>query len=74
MRGTLSPPSPGKGYLRWGLQFSTSLGVSGPFLGEDKLGHGTHCAGIIGGQRWGVAKKATVHSIKVLNAETPVTL
>lgn len=34
---------------------------------QDKLGHGTHCAGIIAGTRWGVAKKATVQSVKVLN-------
>jgi len=33
----------------------------------DKNGHGTRIAGIIGGHRYGVAKSATIHAIKVLN-------
>merc|ERR1712151_1417902 len=32
----------------------------------DLQGHGTHCAGTIGGKTYGVAKEATVHAVKVL--------
>eukprot|EP00930_Biecheleria_cincta_P102304 TRINITY_DN939_c0_g1_i2.p1 TRINITY_DN939_c0_g1~~TRINITY_DN939_c0_g1_i2.p1 ORF type:complete len:489 (-),score=72.73 TRINITY_DN939_c0_g1_i2:659-2125(-) len=32
----------------------------------DRNGHGTHCAGTIGGKMYGVAKKATIHAVKVL--------
>merc|ERR1711920_825498 len=32
----------------------------------DRNGHGTHCAGTIGGRTVGVAKRATVHAVKVL--------
>jgi len=33
----------------------------------DNHGHGTHCAGVVGGKEFGVAKKATLHACKVLN-------
>ncbi|WAQ90374.1 hypothetical protein PtA15_12A363 [Puccinia triticina] len=33
---------------------------------DDGNGHGTHCAGIVAGNRWGVAKNAQVKAIKVL--------
>lgn len=33
----------------------------------DRNGHGTHCSGTAGGQEWGVAKKSTLHAVKVLN-------
>lgn len=33
----------------------------------DCYGHGTHVAGTIGGTTWGVAKKATLHSVKVFD-------
>merc|ERR1719220_2923319 len=33
---------------------------------SDVNGHGTHCAGTIAGKTVGVAKKATVHAVKVL--------
>eukprot|EP00413_Alexandrium_margalefii_P001604 CAMPEP_0204512430 /NCGR_PEP_ID=MMETSP0661-20131031/949_1 /ASSEMBLY_ACC=CAM_ASM_000606 /TAXON_ID=109239 /ORGANISM="Alexandrium margalefi, Strain AMGDE01CS-322" /LENGTH=1025 /DNA_ID=CAMNT_0051517549 /DNA_START=53 /DNA_END=3130 /DNA_ORIENTATION=- len=33
----------------------------------DRQGHGTHCAGTIGGQSYGVAKKAHLHAVKVLS-------
>mmetsp|Transcript_83074 Transcript_83074/g.220410 ORF Transcript_83074/g.220410 Transcript_83074/m.220410 type:complete len:699 (-) Transcript_83074:153-2249(-) len=34
---------------------------------DDVHGHGTHCAGTIAGVTYGVAKKATVHAVKVLD-------
>ena len=33
----------------------------------DRQGHGTHCAGTIGGKKYGVAKEATLHAVKVLS-------
>lgn len=36
---------------------------------EDCNGHGTHCASTAAGTRWGVAKGATVHAVRVLNCE-----
>ena len=33
----------------------------------DGHGHGTHVAGTVGGQQWGVAKDVFLHSIRVLN-------
>lgn len=35
----------------------------------DGNGHGTHCAGVITGRRWGVAKAAKVRAVKVLSDE-----
>merc|ERR1719273_1775976 len=32
----------------------------------DKQGHGTHCAGTVGGKQFGVAKGVTLHAVKVL--------
>merc|ERR1719414_762486 len=32
----------------------------------DRNGHGSHCAGTVGGTRYGVAKAATLHAVKVL--------
>ena len=34
---------------------------------EDLNGHGTHCAGTIGGSQYGIAKGATLHAVKVLS-------
>jgi len=34
---------------------------------NDRHGHGTHCAGTVGGKLYGVAKKANLHAIKVLS-------
>lgn len=36
---------------------------------EDANGHGTHCAGTIGSRRYGVAKKAGLHAVKVLDSQ-----
>lgn len=33
---------------------------------QDGQGHGTHCAGTIGGANYGVAKGVTIHAVKVL--------
>ncbi|GIZ41993.1 hypothetical protein CKM354_000527400 [Cercospora kikuchii] len=37
--------------------------------GEDDQGHGTHCAGTAAGTTYGVAKKANLIAVKVLDAE-----
>merc|ERR1719362_1713991 len=34
---------------------------------NDNHGHGTHCAGTIGGDKYGVAKDAKLHAVKVLS-------
>jgi subtilisin family serine protease len=41
------------------------------FGGEpnDGHGHGTHVAGTVAGTRWGVAKAATIHGVRVLDAQ-----
>jgi len=33
----------------------------------DRHGHGTHCAGTIGGKKYGVAKKTSLYGVKVLS-------
>jgi subtilisin family serine protease len=50
----------------WG---STVMECSGPAdvtCAADRQGHGTHCAGSVGGEYSGVAKGATIHGVKVL--------
>lgn len=40
--------------------------------GDDDIdgnGHGTHCSGTIAGKKYGVAKKANVYAVKVLNSQ-----
>jgi len=41
---------------------------SDPNCGLDETGHGTHCAGTVGGTTYGVAKGATIHSVKIFGA------
>lgn len=43
-------------------------GITTPFMDEsiDGNGHGTHCAGIIAGKTYGIAKQANVFAVKVL--------
>ncbi|KAG2004924.1 serine protease [Coprinopsis cinerea AmutBmut pab1-1] len=48
------------GRARWGGSF----GVGGD---RDGHGHGTHCAGIAAGARWGVAKNASLIAVRVLS-------
>jgi cerevisin len=36
---------------------------------HDLRGHGTHIAGVIAGKKYGVAKKANVHAVKVLDQQ-----
>lgn len=40
-------------------------GASDTRCAADNNGHGTHCAGTIGGRTFGVAKEATLHAVKV---------
>ncbi len=51
--------------------YAGRLGNGANFIGDtnswsDCNGHGTHCAGTVGGTRWGVAKKATLHAVRIL--------
>ncbi|XP_071807522.1 aqualysin-1-like [Asterias amurensis] len=41
--------------------------VKDKYEGLDCNGHGTHCAGTIGGEVFGIAKQATLFGVKVLN-------
>lgn len=41
---------------------------AGPEPWSDDHGHGTHCAGTVGGARVGVAKDVVFHAVKVLSA------
>jgi len=43
--------------------------VDSPSLKTDGNGHGTHCAGTIGGKDFGIAKAATLVAVRVLNNE-----
>ena len=56
------------------IQFRNRIGISKDFTNtgvgwKDCNGHGTHCAGTAGSQSWGVAKEATLHSVKILDCD-----
>ena len=42
--------------------------ATGEATAEDGNGHGTHCAGTVGSKTYGVAKKANIFGVKVLNS------
>jgi len=42
--------------------------VENPSPENDANGHGTHCAGTVGGKDFGIAKKVTLVAVRVLNA------
>jgi len=48
-----------EGRAIWGANFAGGADT-------DNNGHGTHCAGTVGGKRYGVAKAATLIAVKVL--------
>jgi len=58
----LTRPQQFGGRAIWGANF-----VSGS-ANTDENGHGTHCAGTVGGSTYGVSKQATLVAVKVLNA------
>jgi len=49
-----------KGRAKWGYKHDPM------WPNDDVCGHGTHVAGIIGGQKYGVQKEATLIAVKVL--------
>ena len=51
------------GRARWGANYNEE------FENEDFNGHGTHVAGIIGGSIYGVAKRASLVAVKVINKD-----
>lgn len=46
--------------------FSAHARSDGAKLARDRVGHGTHCAGLLGGQSVGVAPGVHLHAVKVL--------
>nr|UQI50086.1 S8 serine protease [Enterocytospora artemiae] len=49
-----------EGRAEWGGNFANNIDM-------DEVGHGTHCAGTIAGLNFGIAKKANLVAVKVLN-------
>lgn len=55
-------------------EFNGRIGICKDFVKDgngckDCNGHGTHCAGTVGGTKWGVAKEVTINSLRVLNCQ-----
>ena len=50
-----------EGRVRWGANFVKTDPA------KDLNGHGTHCAGTVAGKKYGVAKKANIIAVKVLD-------
>jgi subtilisin family serine protease len=57
------------GRAKLGISYVTSEPTA-----EDQNGHGTHCAGTIGGNTYGIAKKSTLIGVKVLDRNGSGTL
>ncbi|KAJ7205370.1 serine protease [Mycena rebaudengoi] len=55
-----------EGRARWGATFG---GHPDAYPDADGNGHGTHCAGIVAGFQYGVAKKVNIIAVKVLDDE-----
>ncbi|KAK6543511.1 Basic amino-acid permease [Orbilia ellipsospora] len=55
-----------EGRARSGYNFVGTPDIVG--AGTDEVGHGTHCAGLIGGKTYGVAKRVNLVAVKVLGA------
>lgn len=51
-----------QGHANWGANFVNNVN-------EDENGHGTHVAGIVGGQNVGVARQANLIAVKVIDFE-----
>ena len=45
------------------------VGNSAGSIPDDEQGHGTFVAGVVGGTKYGVAKSATLISVKALNSK-----
>lgn len=50
-----------EGRAKWGANFVSKS------PDRDEHGHGTHCAGIIGGKNFGITKKSNIIAVKVLD-------
>ncbi|KAJ7292967.1 serine protease [Mycena rebaudengoi] len=59
--GVFTAHSQFEGRARWGATFGDG------YADEDGNGHGTHCAGTVAGFQFGVAKKANIIAVKVLD-------
>jgi subtilisin family serine protease len=53
------------GRAKWGGTFVTEVGTPN----DDDAGHGTMVASVIGGNNLGVAKKANLIAVKILNSK-----
>ncbi|TEB31173.1 subtilisin-like protein [Coprinellus micaceus] len=62
----LGPQVEFEGRATWGAIFSGSTFVIYGAPYADGNGHGTHCAGIVAGKTFGVAKRANIVAVKVL--------
>ncbi|WP_232680019.1 S8 family peptidase [Nocardioides sp. R-C-SC26] len=59
----------GRNFVREGGLLGIIGGSVDPQKWADCNGHGTHVASTAAGTTWGVAKKATVHAVRVLNCQ-----
>ena len=50
-------------------EFAGRVGEGRNFIAGGFLGHGTHVTSTAAGSTWGIAKKATVHAVRVLNCQ-----